>query len=290
MDGRQATPHGPEQLQREFATELYNALLASERHAGRTLARDDIARKAHVSTQSIYAYLNGTTLPRADVLERILDAMGTSGATRGRLSSLRDRTDSARRSRRIRPGRPPDTTSATPTTAFSSAAFANPPQQTDHPLRPPPSEAHDGFTTTIEDRCIAFLLALDSAHNALRGVARSIDPMPGRGDTANGVVDASGIYAARERLLLSGSAHLVSAAESTFLRLITVRDAIRTGARLHDALYHAAYHPFAETLWKLRLAIRAELGQPPLTAEALHRADWTDSDRCVDCPAAAETD
>lgn len=130
---------------------------------------------------------------------------------------------------------------------------------------------------------VAFMLALDEAHNALRAVARADLPPSARRDPANDVLHDARVYALRERLLVLGTVPLVSAAEAAFLRLIAVRDAIRTGARLEEAAYHQVYHPFAEALWTFRMALRADLGQSPLTPDAIGRRDWSDRERCRDC-------
>ncbi|WP_235965712.1 hypothetical protein [Micromonospora rubida] len=130
---------------------------------------------------------------------------------------------------------------------------------------------------------VAFMLALDEAHNALRAVARTDLSPSARRDPANATLDDARVYAIRERLLVLGAAPLVSAAEAAFLRLIAVRDAVRAGACLDEAAYHQVYHPFAEALWTFRMALRADLGQPPLTPDALGREDWSDRERCRDC-------
>jgi hypothetical protein len=54
-------------------------------------------RAASVSRQSVYAYLNGTTLPASHVFDKLLDALGIAGPERGRLATLRDGADAARR-------------------------------------------------------------------------------------------------------------------------------------------------------------------------------------------------
>ncbi len=132
---------------------------------------------------------------------------------------------------------------------------------------------------------MAFLAALDSAHHALREVARTepagSDRRPARAGRA--VHDAE-VYLARERLLVSGTVPLVTSGEEAFLRLVAVRDAIRAGANLESAEYHEVYHRFAEALWSFRMVMRAEFGQPPLIPELLNLADWSDRERCRDCP------
>lgn len=76
---------------------LARAVLRVEQQTNRSLSRADLAKRLNVSPASLYAYLNGTTLPRGPVFERLLDELGVSGADRGRLSSLRDDVEVSRR-------------------------------------------------------------------------------------------------------------------------------------------------------------------------------------------------
>ncbi|MEU8086575.1 helix-turn-helix transcriptional regulator [Micromonospora sp. NPDC049101] len=151
------------------------------------------------------------------------------------------------------------------------------------PQRRPDDPLHQGELPIGSATAVAFMLALDEAHNALRAVARTNRSPAARRDPANGTLDHAGVYAIRERLLALGTVPLVTAAEVAFLRLVAIRDAIRAGAGLAEADYHRVYHPFAEALWLFRMAVRVELGQPPLTPDALGRADWSDRERCRDC-------
>jgi hypothetical protein len=118
--------------------------------------------------------------------------------------------------------------------------------------------------------CVDFALALDAAHASLRDIARTSGSDSGR--TAGQSVHGSGAYAARERLLMSASGELTAVAEDTFLKLIEVRNVVRSGAVLQSSEYHRAYHIFAEALWRFRLAVRAEFGSLPLTPRTLNRA------------------
>jgi tetratricopeptide (TPR) repeat protein len=73
---------------RDFALELKRLLVAAERH-GR-LKRATLARTIGVSPSSLYAYLDGTTLPPPDVLDRLLHALGVPAAHRRQLVAVRD--------------------------------------------------------------------------------------------------------------------------------------------------------------------------------------------------------
>ncbi|MDG9708546.1 ATP-binding protein [Streptomyces sp. DH10] len=91
---------------RRLAVELARAVVRAEKRLGRTLDRRELARRLNVSTSSLYAYLNGTTLPGTGVFDALLAALGVPGPEAGRLADLRDEADAARR---LRPAvtRPP---------------------------------------------------------------------------------------------------------------------------------------------------------------------------------------
>ena len=76
---------------------------------------------------------------------------------------------------------------------------------------------------------VDFAVALDTAHAALREVARTAADDPGRYVAGSSAVQASGLYGVRERLLMSASRALVTAGETAFGRLIDIRNAVRAG-------------------------------------------------------------
>ncbi|MFD1660589.1 ATP-binding protein [Streptomyces caeni] len=106
-------------LGQRLAAELARAVVQAEKRFGRTLDRRELARRLNVSTSSLYAYLNGTTLPGTGVFDAILAALGVAGPEAGRLATLRDEADAARR---LRP------TAARTSARHSSAALAVPRQ------------------------------------------------------------------------------------------------------------------------------------------------------------------
>ncbi|MDX2757709.1 tetratricopeptide repeat protein [Streptomyces europaeiscabiei] len=86
-------------LGRRLAVELTRAVVQAEKRFGRTLDRRELARRLNVSASSLYAYLNGTTLPGSGVLDALLAALDVPGPEAGRLATLRDEADAARRLR-----------------------------------------------------------------------------------------------------------------------------------------------------------------------------------------------
>ncbi|MGW0335642.1 ATP-binding protein [Streptomyces sp. NPDC003011] len=86
-------------LGQRLAVELTRAVVQAEKRFGRTPDRRELARRLNVSTSSLYAYLNGTTLPGTQVLDALLAALDVPGPEAGRLATLRDEADAARRLR-----------------------------------------------------------------------------------------------------------------------------------------------------------------------------------------------
>lgn len=66
-------------LGQRLAVELTRAVVQAEKRFGRTLDRRELARRLNVSASSLYAYLNGTTLPGSGVLDALLAALGVPG-------------------------------------------------------------------------------------------------------------------------------------------------------------------------------------------------------------------
>ncbi|MEU4565109.1 hypothetical protein [Micromonospora sp. NPDC023956] len=140
--------------------------------------------------------------------------------------------------------------------------------------------------------CLEFALALDAAHSALREVAQDHDDSRDRLRPANRAVHRAGVFASRERLLVAGTVDLVKAGEVAYDRLIAVRNVVRAGATLQSRDYHQAYHGFAEAVWQLRMAARADLNQAVLEPADLDRRSWSEREGCRWClePASREPD
>ncbi|WP_369794453.1 NB-ARC domain-containing protein [Kutzneria sp. 744] len=81
------------------AAALVQVVLQAERRLGHGIDRAQLAKRVNVAPASLYAYLNGTTLPRGPVFERLLDELRVTGAERGWLTTLRDKAEVAGRVR-----------------------------------------------------------------------------------------------------------------------------------------------------------------------------------------------
>jgi hypothetical protein len=138
----------------------------------------------------------------------------------------------------------------------------------------------------------AMLLALGDGLEGLRGVGLRDIPAEKLIRAAGDALSTAGLYVAREKFLMSAAPAVAEAGESAFDALIGVRDAVRGGAKTGTRPFHDAYHPYAEMMWRFRLAVRDDLGAPRLRIADLKRGDWsgrTDCDVCNPAKTATKT-
>ncbi|RBO96379.1 tetratricopeptide repeat protein [Nocardia puris] len=101
MAGSRRKVVDPDSALEHFVTALNQALLHAEKQHG-AVSRAKLARRLNISLGSVYAYLNGTTLPPPAALESMLFELHLDGPAVGRLTTLRDDVEIARRTRRER--------------------------------------------------------------------------------------------------------------------------------------------------------------------------------------------
>jgi hypothetical protein len=130
---------------------------------------------------------------------------------------------------------------------------------------------------------VEYLIALDAAHARLRQIADPDDSPEDIAMRARRSFGETGVYEAREKLLLSANPAVVVPAEDALRKLAVLRSAVRDGAKLHTVPYHDAYHPYAEALWRLRSNIRVDLGSAALTASDLDKPSWDEQANCDFC-------
>lgn len=141
---------------------------------------------------------------------------------------------------------------------------------------------------TLADQRRAYLdfaLAAEAAHDGLR---RAADPGRPHGDLAvetRHAMSESGVYGARETLLVTASPAINGAGEQVLRGLRRMRKAIRAGATLGTRPYHDTYHQVADALWRLRSTARAEFGHEPLRPEDLDKTSWDSQEACPECQA-----
>ena len=148
-------------------------------------------------------------------------------------------------------------------------------------------EAGREFRVERRHSYLDFLSAMDAAHGALRIVADSVGA--DRRQTGGQAMSESRVYEAREKLLMSASPAVVTVGEQAFRRLGDLRKAIRDGARTGEREYHDPYHVFAASLWRLRNAMRVDLGGTALTPADLDKESWDGKAECIVCQAQPAT-
>ncbi len=77
----------------------------------------------------------------------------------------------------------------------------------------------------------------------------------------------SGLYAAREQILISASPEVALAAEAAFQSVISIREAVSADGNLDSSSYRQAIRVFDQNIWALRQATRKGFGASPLDVE-----------------------
>jgi hypothetical protein len=130
---------------------------------------------------------------------------------------------------------------------------------------------------------LAYVVALDAAHTQLREVAdpNHVPQDPRR--EANQAVTRSRVYENRERLLMSGTPAVLTAGERALVALAKMRRVVGDGFKRQTPEFHDAYHEFAGNLWRLRRAIREDLGASDLSPSDLDKPSWDSRETCTFC-------
>jgi hypothetical protein len=128
-----------------------------------------------------------------------------------------------------------------------------------------------------------FILAVETAHSSLRRLAVPDRPAGDIVAETREAMATSGVYGAREKLIITADRAIVHAGEATLRALNGVRDAVRAGARLNTIDFHNAYHRYAEAVWALRRAARVDLGASPISPEDLGKSSWDSQQNCTFC-------
>jgi hypothetical protein len=114
---------------------------------------------------------------------------------------------------------------------------------------------------------VDFIMSINSAHELLRDAASQSLEISMLQDAARKAVSDSGLYAARERTLISASPTVALAAETSFQAIIAIRDAISAGGKLDSSSYRQANHIWEQKIWALRQATREGSGASPLDVD-----------------------
>jgi hypothetical protein len=120
---------------------------------------------------------------------------------------------------------------------------------------------------------VTFAIALQQANDGLRAISPAESDRDVRVRMA---MQASGLYSARELLLIVGTPAMVVQAERVFRSLLEMRDAVARGDQLTWTDYRPASDAIAKAIWSLRQATRAEFGAARLRLDKIQSIQATD--------------
>lgn len=123
------------------------------------------------------------------------------------------------------------------------------------------------------DCYLDYMQAFVRANDTLRAV--SAGGSAGSADVS-AAMRGSGIYEARERLLVTGSPQMVFAGEAAFRSLVELRDAVASGRSVVWPDFRPAQDGMAEAAWALRQAARREFNRLPLDLGKLAELETPD--------------
>jgi hypothetical protein len=130
---------------------------------------------------------------------------------------------------------------------------------------------------------LTFILAVEAAHSRLREVASPQREVADRSVEARAAITDSGVFSARETFIVTANHTLLRAGEETLEALMQTYRRVRDGSRTNSMEYHDAYHRYAEAIWALRQAARADLGAAPISPADVGKESWDSQADCDFC-------
>ncbi|WP_263166758.1 CchlQ [Streptomyces sp. SCSIO ZS0520] len=128
-----------------------------------------------------------------------------------------------------------------------------------------------------------FIAAAGACHTRLREIAQHPATTADRDTDSRAALNDTGIYEARERLYIDATTAVAGAGQSLFEHLRALQRAVAGGAAQDSAAFHEAYHPYLDSVWRYRVAVRRELEGRSLTPAAFGWQSWDGRDRCPSC-------
>ena len=113
---------------------------------------------------------------------------------------------------------------------------------------------------TKHQAAIEFILSANRAHSRLRLVARNPVEPSQLEEAAREAVGSSGLYDAREHMLISASPGMAFATEKAFFSVMGIRDTIMSNSHLDSPAYLQARKDFDQAIWGVRQAARKDIG------------------------------
>ncbi|MQY02626.1 hypothetical protein [Actinomadura macrotermitis] len=138
---------------------------------------------------------------------------------------------------------------------------------------------------TAEKRAkyLEFIGALDALHNNLRRCTRLTGEDIDLEQATQDAVNDSKVFPARENMLVVASPEVARAAQAAFRRTRAFQQVVLRGLSIRSPEYHEAYHEYADAIWRLRVAVRVDLGNAPLKPEDVGKVSWSEREDCRVC-------
>lgn len=114
---------------------------------------------------------------------------------------------------------------------------------------------------------VDFIMSINNAHELLREVAIQSTEAAELPDATRKAIKDSGLYANREKMLISVAADVALTAEAAFQSLIAIREAVSADGNLDSPSYREANRVFSQNIWALRQATRKGFGTGPLDVD-----------------------
>jgi hypothetical protein len=133
------------------------------------------------------------------------------------------------------------------------------------------------------DVYLHFIAAAGACHTRLRAIAQDPRGAGALEEASRAALADTGLYDARERLFIEASPAVAKRGQEMFERLRSLRRAVAAGARLESPAFHGAYHPYIESVWAYRVAVRQELEGQALSPAVFGWASWDSRARCPVC-------
>jgi hypothetical protein len=134
---------------------------------------------------------------------------------------------------------------------------------------------------------LGFISAAGTCHSRLREIAQDPAAIADVEDASRAALADGGVYDARERLFIEASPAVAKMGQEMYERLRELRRVVGTGADADSAAFHGANHPYIESVWAYREAVREELEGQALSPAVFGWSSWDSTARCAVCMARA---
>ncbi|MEV5709986.1 hypothetical protein [Actinoallomurus sp. NPDC052274] len=142
-------------------------------------------------------------------------------------------------------------------------------------------ESRRSGRTRARDLYVEFIVAAGACHTRLRRIAQEPGGRPDLDAATREALVEAGIHEIRERLFIDASENVAAAGQALYERLRDLRRAVAEGASWSSRDFHDVYHPYLDTAWGYRAAVRKELGSVPFEPSVF---GWVTLNGAATCP------